>query len=80
MESQLRACVQQSLENFMYSNAKFMAERLYAEFASEVCPRQIFYPVLSQVAAEEDGRTKLAIHLELGHGMHTIASKCYSTG
>lgn len=38
METQLVACVKDSLDNFLYDNAKFMCERLYAEQSSEVCP------------------------------------------
>lgn len=36
MEAQLAACVRQSLEAFLYQNAVFMCERLYAEFHTEV--------------------------------------------
>ena len=36
MESQLVACVQESLALYLYENARFMAERLVAEFPTEV--------------------------------------------
>lgn len=35
-EAQLAACVRQSLDAFLYQNAVFMCERLYAEFHTEV--------------------------------------------
>ena len=35
-EAQLAACVRQSLDAFLYQNAVFMCERLYAEFHNEV--------------------------------------------
>ncbi len=35
-EVQLAACVRQSLDAFLYQNAVFMCERLYAEFHTEV--------------------------------------------
>ena len=38
MEQQLVACVQDSLALYLYENARFMAERLLAEFHSEACP------------------------------------------
>ena len=37
MEQQLVACVQDSLALYMHDNARFMAERLQAEFPSEAC-------------------------------------------
>lgn len=36
-ESQLIAQVVESLQMHMFDNAKFMAERLHAEFPNEVC-------------------------------------------
>lgn len=42
MEAQLCACVKESLDNFLYQNAVFMCERLYAEFATEVSPSCTF--------------------------------------
>ena len=36
MENQLIACVQESLALYLYENARFMAERLVAEFPREV--------------------------------------------
>ena len=36
MEAQLVACVRDSLDTFLYDNAKFMCERLYAEYPTEV--------------------------------------------
>lgn len=37
MEAQLVACVQESLALYLHDNARFMAERLLAEFSTEVC-------------------------------------------
>lgn len=36
MEAQLVACVRESLDAFLYDNAEFMCERLWAEYSSEV--------------------------------------------
>lgn len=36
MEAQLVACVKESLDAFLYDNAKFMCERLWAESNTEV--------------------------------------------
>lgn len=36
MEAQLVACVHESLALYLYENARFMAERLVAEFPREV--------------------------------------------
>ena len=36
MEVQLAACVRESLDSFLYQNAAFMCERLYAEYHTEV--------------------------------------------
>lgn len=37
MESQLVACVKESLSLYLYSNAQFLAERLCAQFPTKVC-------------------------------------------
>ena len=52
MEQQLVACVQESLALYLHDNARFMAERLLAEFPSEAsrsvrfCIVFVLHPVL----------------------------------
>ena len=47
MDAQLQACVRDSLDKYLFDNAKFMCERLYAEYPSEVRNMNLLSPSFS---------------------------------